>query len=148
MWVVDSGQLGGIQICAPQLLSFSLNTDKLLSRYRFKAEDYYSDSIFANPVVDVRGNNCKDTFVYVADAGGYGLVVYDHQNMRSWRVDNKLFFPYPEGGTFSINGYEFDMMDGVLGMALSPLTPRGDKILYFHSLSSIIESYVLTSVIR
>lgn len=46
-------------------------------------------------------------------------------------------------------GEEFDLMDGVIGMALSPLKgPLIDRILYFHALASITENYVKTSVLR
>lgn len=40
-------------------------------------------------------------------------------------------------------------MDGVIGMALSPLKyPLEDRTLYFHALASITENYVKTSVLR
>ncbi|XP_046604118.1 protein yellow-like isoform X2 [Neodiprion virginianus] len=148
LWVMDTGKIEENQICSPQLLVFSLETNQLLSRYRFPEDHVKESSLFVNPVVDVRGQFCQNTFVYVADVTGFGLIVYDHQKTRSWRINNNLFYPYPNYGTFSIKGEVFDLMDGVLGMALSPLKSNEDRTLYFHSLASRVESYVATSVIR
>lgn len=64
-------------------------------------------SIFCPQVVDVRGekpSDCADTFVYVADVSGFGLLVVDVLRDRSWRVTNKYMFPYPSYGTFTIDG--------------------------------------------
>ncbi|XP_012227991.1 dopaminechrome tautomerase-like [Linepithema humile] len=150
LWVLDTGKVEDRQICRPQLLSFSLRTNKVLSQYKFPKEQFKDDSLFVTLVVDNRdtGNRCHDTFVYIADVTGYGLLVYDHRNSRSWRITNNLFHPYPPHGTFNIKGDTFDLMDGILGLALSPLKQDGDKILYFHSLASKVESWVPTSIIR
>lgn len=57
-------------------------------------------------VVDVQDSNgkCSNTFVYIGDVTGQGLVVFDLKNERSWRINNKLFYPNPEWGTFTIQG--------------------------------------------
>lgn len=57
-------------------------------------------------VVDVRDpqEGCRDTFVYIADVTGYGIIVYDMLNNKSWRVENKLTYPFPPFGTFHIQG--------------------------------------------
>ncbi|NP_001154982.1 yellow-e3 isoform X1 [Nasonia vitripennis] len=150
LWILDTGVIGDRRVCRPQLLSFSLKTNKLLSRHRFPRDQFKEHSLFVTPVVDVRtiDAKCRDTFVYIADVTGFSLVVYDHMNARSWRINNNLFYPYPPHGTFNIGNEVFDLMDGLLGMALSPIRPDGDRTLYFHSLASTTESYVPTSVIR
>ena len=150
MWILDTGVLGEHRICPPQLLAFSLDTNKLLTRYRFPKSQYKEDSLFVTPVVDVRPVNgkCRDTFVYIADVTSFALIVYDHRYSKSWKIINKLFYPYPTYGTFNINNETFDLMDGILGLALGPVRADGDRILYFHSLASRIESWVPTSIIR
>lgn len=60
---------------------------------------------------------------------------------------SNLLYPYPLHGSFSINGAEFDLMDGVFGMALGPML-HGDRRLFFHSLASVRESWVSTRVLR
>lgn len=151
LWVLDTGKLRDRQICRPQILSFSLRTNKLLSQYKFPKEQFKDDSLFVTLAVDQRdddGDKCSGTFVYIADVTGFALIVYDHDNSRSWKINNRLFYPYPNYGIFNINGVTFDLMDGILGLALSPPKENGDKILYFHSLASRVESWVPTSVIR
>lgn len=150
LWVIDTGKLEERQICRPQLLSFSLRTNKILSQYKFPKDQFKDDSLFVTIAVDIRNtaDKCQDTFVYIADVTGFGLLVYDHRNSRSWRITNNLFYPYPPHGTFNIKGETFDLMDGILGLALSPMKQDGDRILYFHSLASRVESWVPTSTIR
>lgn len=55
---------------------------------------------------------------YIADVNECHLYVYDFANDRSWSVTNNLFYPYPFYGDFHINGVDFDLMDGIFGLAL------------------------------
>lgn len=108
------------------------NNDALILRYKFPTNQYRpGTSLFITPVVDVRDpppmGQCTNTRVYIADVTGYGILVYDSQQNRSWRVQNKLVFAHPPYGTFAIAGETFDLMDGILGMALSPRTPSRGK---------------------
>lgn len=50
--------------------------------------------------------------------------------------------------TLIIVGESFELMDGVLGMALSPWRRGRDRYLYFHSLASTTENVVRTGVLR
>lgn len=34
-------------------------------------------------------DKCKRVKVYIADCTGFGLIVYDHQTTKAWRVENK-----------------------------------------------------------
>ena len=149
LWVLDTGKLGDKMVCLPQLHVFSLQTNQLIHRYRFPRDQIKEDSLFVTVAVDVRDHNRggKDTFAYIADVTGFGLLVYDYRHSRSWRIQNNLFYPYPPYGTFHIKGDTFDLMDGILGLALGPIH-NGDRTLYFHSLASRVEGSVLTSVIR
>ncbi|XP_026470892.1 major royal jelly protein 1-like [Ctenocephalides felis] len=172
MWVLDTGMIGSTQHCPPQLVVFNLHTDKMIMRYRFPEDQYKSGiSLFVTPVVDVQDSNgkCSNTFVYIGDVTGQGLVVFDLKNERSWRINNKLFYPNPEWGTFTIQGESFDLMDGIVGMALTPQQAkdtrfiqnlfnhgngyngnkhRGEpRTLYFHALASNAENMVTTDVL-
>lgn len=71
--------------------------------------------------MDVRdATTCSNTMVYIADVAGFGLLVYSYQRNTAWRFDNKLFYPNPDYGTFTIDGDSFDQMDGIFGLALTP----------------------------
>ncbi|XP_039753932.1 protein yellow-like isoform X2 [Pararge aegeria] len=151
LWVMDAGKIGENQVCPPQLLAFDLNTDQLIYRHKISASNYVATSLHVTPVVDVRGqdpSDCSDTYVYVADVTGFLLLVVDVLNNRSWKVAHRLMYPTPARGFFTIAGESFDLMDGILGMALSPSKPGHDRILYFHSLASSTENVVRTSVLR
>ncbi|XP_014204773.1 protein yellow-like [Copidosoma floridanum] len=158
LWVMDTGViLGEGRPCPPQLLSFSLKTNKLLSRYRIP-DDQFDPllSLHVTVVADVRmkpndyskDKSCKDTFVYIADNQAHALIVYDHAAVRSWKIINPLFDPNPDDSKFYIHDKTFELMDGIIGMALGPVQPDGDRTLYFHSLASRVESHVPTSIIR
>nr|XP_033340386.1 protein yellow-like [Megalopta genalis] len=149
LWVVDTGKFGNDWICPPKLHVFDLHTDKLITRYKFPKDQYKEDSLFVTVAVDVRNEpyNGNTTYAYIADVTGFALIVYDHERSRSWKINNNLFYPYPPYGTFYIKGDTFDLMDGIIGLALSP-ADDADRTLYFHSLASRVESKVPTSVIR
>lgn len=57
--------------------------------------------------MDVRGQgpyDCADTYVYIADVSGFAILVVDVAGNRSWRVTNRLMYPYPSRGIFTIDG--------------------------------------------
>lgn len=106
-------------------------------------------SILVTPMVDIRNGQCTgDTYVYVADAQAFSIIVHDTTKGTSWRIIDKSFYPYPNYGTFTILGDSFELMDGVLGMALAPVEPSGDRKLFYHSLSSATENWVWTSYLQ
>lgn len=152
IWILDTGKLGEEQVCPPQILIFSLENDRLISKYKFPNDQYKDSSLFVTPVIDIPSSRselkCLDTHVYIADVTGFSLLVYSLRTNRSWKITNKYFYPYPDYGTFHIKGDSFDLMDGILGMALSPVRRDGDRILYFHSLAGVKEGWVKTSVIK
>lgn len=51
LWVLDSGAIGSTQYCPPKLLVYDLQTDTLLSRYRFPKDQYNDVSLFITPVI-------------------------------------------------------------------------------------------------
>nr|ATB56353.1 yellow-d2 [Leptinotarsa decemlineata] len=150
LWVLDAGRLLDGIICPPQILAFDLKTNKLLHRYEIPTTQIESRSILVTPVVEIRDtrNHCQNTFVYLADCQTYSIIVYDLQRQTSWRVTDKTMYPNPDCGTYSIQGDSFDLMDGVLGMSLSPASLGGDRKLFYHAMSSSTENWVYTSYLR
>ena len=156
LWVVDSGTVNIFtkerkRICQPQLLVFSLKNKKLLLRYRIPESVLEPHSILTTVVADILDVNgrCREAFAYLADVTGFGLIVVDAHREKSWRVASNYFYPYPLHGHYEINNVEFDLMDGVLGLALSPAqNDKKDKTLYFHSLASVRESWVSAALLR
>lgn len=52
------------------------------------------------------------------------------------------------GSISIILGEKFDLMDGILGLALTKYIPGRDRTLFFHSLSSVTQNRVETSILR
>jgi len=147
MWVIDSGSVGGVQHCPPQLLQFDLNTDTLMHRFRFPNETYTPGaSLFISPNLLVQDppprGNCARTMIYVPDVTFHGLVVYDHKANAAWRVEHRFMYPDPDYGLHTIAGESFTLMDGIF-------TVNNDKRnLYFHPLASVSEYSVPLSVLN
>lgn len=115
-------------------------------------------------LVDIKApfNSCSKTKVYIPDVNAFALIVYDFETDKSWRIQNKLFYPNPNFGTFTIAGESFDMMDGIFGIALkkdkinnsdnlidsNTKKETDDRLMYFHALSSNTENTVPLSVIN
>lgn len=152
LWVLDSGLIDvtvkPMQVCAPQILVFDLETDTLIRRHVLKDEDIKQDSLYSNIVVDVRDGDCENVHAYATDVWRFGILVYSLEKDRSWRVTNHLFFPDPLAAAYKLHGLEYSWTDGVFGLSLSPYDKTfDDRILYFHAMSSFREFYVKTSVI-
>jgi hypothetical protein len=153
---VDSGTVNIFakerkRICQPQLLVFDLKNKKPLLRYRIPESVLEPHSLLTTVVADILDVNgrCREAFAYLADVTGFGLIVVDAHREKSWRVVSNYFYPYPLSGHYEINNEEFDLMDGVLGLALSPpQNDNKDKTLYFHSLASVRESWVSAALLR
>ncbi|XP_055635772.1 protein yellow-like isoform X2 [Toxorhynchites rutilus septentrionalis] len=177
LWIVDTGKIGDRRICLPKIVAFDLRTDTIIHQYQIPASQLMCDiSLLVSILVDVRDppprGSCSNTMAYVADVTGAGLIVYDMARGKSWRVTNKLMHPNPDYGTFTIADESFDLMDGMLSMALSPKTRSdhnspdfvfnsaygvsqpsrpailNDRLLFFHALASAAENAVRTSVLH
>ncbi|XP_025835010.1 protein yellow-like, partial [Agrilus planipennis] len=148
LWLLDSGDRNNGQICPPQILAFDLETDTLLYRYEIPSSQYEYRSLFVTPIVDVRDEECNDTMVYVADALAFSIIVYNPTLGVSWRATDETMYADPNFGTYDIHGISFDLLDGILGMDLSPYKPGSDRILFYHAMSSITENFVYTSDLR
>ncbi|XP_030751653.1 major royal jelly protein 3-like isoform X2 [Sitophilus oryzae] len=150
LWVLDTGKIGSNIICRPQILAFDVETNQVIHRHELGTEVVGAQYLLVTPAVDVRDPNsgCQDTFVYVADVLGYSLIVYDVFRDRSWRIQDKSMYPYPNFGTYNIAGDSFELMDGILGLSLSPNRQGEDRVLFFHAMSSPTENWVYTSDIR
>lgn len=147
MWVIDSGRVGEVYQCPPQLLKFDLSTDRLLHRFRFPNDTYVPHAslpIATNLLTQdppPRGN-CGRTMIYIPDVNYHGLIVYDHQADAAWRIQNRFMYPDPDYGRHTIAGESFTLMDSIF-------TVNNDRQnLYFHPLASISEYSVPLSLIN
>ncbi|KAK1127848.1 hypothetical protein K0M31_003339 [Melipona bicolor] len=152
LWGVDTGIddiLGTSRQVRPvRIFVIDLKTDKILRVYPLKSTDQVSDSFFADSVVDADPDNCENSYFYISDLSGYGLVVYSWAKNDSWRISHNFFHFDPLHGNFNISGFNFQWQDGLFGMSLSALQSDGYKTLYFHAMSGITEFSVSTEVLQ
>ncbi|XP_077276653.1 L-dopachrome tautomerase yellow-b [Temnothorax americanus] len=149
LWILDTGLtdiLGNPeQQAPPALIVYDLATDRMLRKYVIPSDQRTADSLFAN--IAVEDYSCEDSYGYLGDLGGPGLVVYSWNLRKSWLVKHHSFHPDPMGGDFKVSGISFQWNDGLFGMALAP-TGDGYSTMYYHPLSSGMEFSVSTRLLR
>ncbi|XP_039491944.1 protein yellow [Drosophila santomea] len=148
LWVVDSGQVNSLQLCPPQILTFDLVKDELVQRHPLPPDAYIpSVSIFTALVVDLaeRGtpNRCVGGRAYIADAWGYGLIVFDSLTGRSWRIEHESMKPSPLLGL----GRSSNSQAGIFTVSLSP-SEAEERFLYFHTLNAFNEVRVPLALVN
>lgn len=68
----------------------------------------------------------------MTDTTGYGLVIYDSDSEKIWRLESGIFRPDPIFANYTIRDEHFQLQNGILGMAKHPYAP----VLYFRPMSS------------
>ncbi|XP_072931763.1 uncharacterized protein [Epargyreus clarus] len=151
MWVIDSGQVKDFetsrQICPPTLFAIDLETNTVIRRFPIPERFVLQNSLITNLVVDSRDARCRDLHVYIADTYRFGLIVFRHSDAAFWRFSHYTFYPEPLLSNYTLHGLNYQWSDGLLGMSLGKLH-LGDRLLYYHSMSSSLEFFVNTSVLR
>ncbi|XP_055529991.1 protein yellow-like isoform X2 [Wyeomyia smithii] len=152
LWVIDAGVIDTLtnlqQICPPKVLAFDLLTDKLLFTYELPPEQVKQDSLHTNLAVDIRDGKCDDAFIYVADVWRYGITVISLREGKSWRTTNYLYNPNPFASDYNYLDLNFQWSDGVFGLSLSPVHSNGDRMVFYHPMSSYTEFQVPASVLQ
>lgn len=152
LWVLDTGTIGigntTRNVCPYSLNVFDLHSNTRIRRYELRPEDTNADTFIANIAIDI-GRDCDDTFAYMSDELGYGLIAYSWMENKSWRFEHSFFFPDPLRGDFNVAGLNFQWgEEGIFGLALSPIGNDGFRTLYFSPLASYREFKVSTRVLR
>ncbi|KAF4529165.1 hypothetical protein B566_EDAN017688 [Ephemera danica] len=161
LWVLDTGAVNTFvkfeQICPPQVHVFDLHTDRLIHRYRFPEEAYKQESLFTSIEVEYPDSHCggslgpSGAIIYVTDTTMFALVVADLRlqgSSSAWRVQDKTMYPTPEAGSFVVAGESFELMDGVLSIALSPRNNKLERLLFYHAMSSFRQRWVPTRILH
>ncbi|XP_035902665.1 protein yellow [Anopheles stephensi] len=152
LWALDTGTVGigntTQQLCPYALNIWDLKTNRRLRRYELRADDTNANTFIANIAIDM-GRSCDDTYAYMSDELGYGLIVYSFEQNKSWRFAHSFFFPDPLRGDFNVAGLNFQWgEEGIFGMSLTPLQADGFRTLYFSPLASHREFTVSTRILR
>lgn len=148
LWVLDSGKVGSKVFCKPKLLIYDLNKwDRLMLRYEFPSAVITERSSLSNIITESYQKNCSDSTAYIADMHDHGLIMFDLLTKTSWRIQSSFFYPYPSEAYVTIQDQSFELMSGLLGLALSPPDDH-DRKLYFHSYSSVREAWIPVNALK
>lgn len=144
MWILDSGEIEFVQHCQPQVLVLDILTETVVHRYRLPPKVFRTGvSRFVTPAVDIEDpppyGTCSKAFVYMADATGTSLIVYDVVKQDSWRIENRYTFPDPDFSKHTVAGESFELLDGVFGLSITPRSLGDPRLLYFHALSNDVQ---------
>ncbi|EFN61808.1 Major royal jelly protein 1 [Camponotus floridanus] len=136
LWVLDNGRIENKVICPAQLLVFDLATNALIKRVKIpnnlSQNSLTKMGLLVTIVLETYGPHCAHTTAYMADVLGYGLIIYDSDSEKIWRLESEVFYPDSNFANYTIRGESFQLHDGILGMAKHPYAP----VLYFRSMSS------------
>ncbi|KAK0095302.1 hypothetical protein PV326_008731 [Microctonus aethiopoides] len=152
LWIIDSGTVNLTsepqQLCPPAIFIFDLRSDRLIKRYQIPEYQVKQDSLWSNIVVDIRNDDCNSAKAYISDVWRFAMIIYDFTTDSSFRIQHHFFLPDPLSSRYELHGINFQWIDGILGLALSPVDINNDRTLFFHPMSSFREFAVSTSVIR
>ncbi|XP_046412041.1 major royal jelly protein 1-like isoform X1 [Neodiprion fabricii] len=149
LWLVDSGKIGNEQVCSAKIFGFDPSTDEMLYNMTIP------DNISHNPtntsqgrlelqVVETTGDNCENTWLYISDLEGYGLLI---SNLTAtWRLQDKIFEPdYSDASATNFTSCD-DSVDMYLGPSGLLIFPPGfvedGNYLIFKPMSKI-KSYTV-----
>ncbi|KAK0159455.1 hypothetical protein PV328_010331 [Microctonus aethiopoides] len=116
LWMVDVGRSAGVQVCPMKIMIFDLITDQLVHKYEIPRTEAFGMASLVTPIVEV-GATCLKSVLYIADVAEYGIVVYDLEADRSWRLNNtrgNAFGPDSDATNITIANESFDLTDGTL----------------------------------
>lgn len=152
LWVLDTGTIGFFntttRLCPITLSVYDLKTNIRLRKYELPLNNLTPRSFVANIEVD-EGTSCDDTFAYMADELGYGLIAYSWELNKSWRFSHSYFKPDPLAYDFHVGGINFQWEDiGIFSMAISPKQSDDFRTLLFSPLTSNREFAVSTKILR
>ncbi|KYN10301.1 Major royal jelly protein 5 [Trachymyrmex cornetzi] len=140
IFVLDTGIILTDQVCNPKLLIFNLEDDTLVKTIYIPLDmaiNRTGSGLLAQPLVYFP-KECTEfldeMIVFMADAGGCGLVVYDSSKKRICRVESD--YMKPTDVSFSVASKNFTMEYGILDFYY---TIFSGKEIYKISIKTLLE---------
>ncbi|XP_046412047.1 major royal jelly protein 1-like [Neodiprion fabricii] len=126
LWFVDSGKIGDKQVCSAKLFAFNTTTDQVIHRIDIPHELTHnsvdpSKGRLEIQFVETKGDSCDETWAYIGDPEGYGLVIWDGSDI--WRLENDdVYAPASSATKFSVAGENVTLE---LGTSIVRIPPPG-----------------------
>ncbi|XP_043784588.1 major royal jelly protein 3-like [Apis laboriosa] len=146
LWVLDSGLVNNQPMCSPKLVTFDLNTSKLVKQVEIPHNIAVNATTGMGELVSlaVQAIDPTNTMVYIADEKGQGLIIYQNSDDSFHRLTSNTFDYDPRYTKLTVAGESFTVQNGICGIALSPVTNN----LYYSPLASHGLYYVNTEQFR
>lgn len=144
LWVIDTGRLGGTQVCPPKIMAFDPKTGKVLHTYTFPDGIFVPGvSMFSNFVLANSSRfSCQKNIFYITDPRGYRMVVYNQATKSSWYIEHPALRPEDQYIPVTVNGTLFNFPDGIYQINLNKTHA------IFHALASVSEYAVPLSLVN
>ncbi|KAF4520805.1 hypothetical protein B566_EDAN002383 [Ephemera danica] len=151
LWVIDTGVANSRRICPAQIVAFDLATDDMVHRFRYPENVLREESLPGAIEVEYPAGHCgppSTAVVYASDVTTFTLLVADLSTNRAWRVRHRTMFPSANAAIININDESLELMDGIVGLALSPPLTQPQRELFYNPLSGYRQHWVRTDVLR
>lgn len=152
LWFVDTGLLeypnNQTQVQPPSIWIINLHTNERVQRFEFPEAMRARPDGLMGITVDVERTNCGNAYAYFPNMRTFNIHVYSLRENRAWTTRHNYYFPEPQSGDFNVGGYKFQWSDGIFSIALGPQITPGNRWAYFHSMASLSDYRVPTSVLK
>ncbi|XP_031777739.1 protein yellow [Nasonia vitripennis] len=141
MWVLENGRTEfntkqPRTNCPTRLVILDLkNGGKVLLDYPFPRDVVHIESVFANDIV-VDHEDGGWAYITDTDSDFPGIIVFSLKDKTSWKVIHQSMKAKKEASKFVVNGTIFETNGPIDGIALSPVSDRGDRMLFYTPLAS------------
>lgn len=153
MWVLDSGRTDTLTLeakayCPPRLVILDLeNQGQILRSYTFPPDVAKPDSAYLNDIV-LDHEDGGVAYISDTDIENPGIIVFSLQNRTSWKVTHDSMRPKSDAVSLRVSGTLVTKPVAVDGIALSPASTEGNRVLYYTPLSSFSLFSIPTWVLK
>ncbi|XP_015521328.2 uncharacterized protein LOC107225390 [Neodiprion lecontei] len=140
LWIVDSGKIGNVSACPAKIIAFDAETDEVLEHVIIPDELTHNSVNTSNgrleiQAVETSGDSCNETWLYIGDPEGYGLVIWNGSTI--WRLENdNVYAPDPTATDFSVAKENVTLELGIFNVEITPTGFIEQGYLLFAPLAS------------
>ncbi|KAJ8664473.1 hypothetical protein QAD02_006135 [Eretmocerus hayati] len=153
LWVLDSGRTNILALearttCPPRLVLLDLEDNgAVLRSYSFPPDVVHPESAYLRDLVI---DHEDGGFAYISDADEKhpGVIVVSVENSTSWKVSHESMRGKDGDVTFVIEQTRNTRKNHIYGLALSPASAEGERMLYYCPMSSFAMFTLPTSALK
>ncbi|XP_003425569.1 protein yellow [Nasonia vitripennis] len=142
MWVLDTGRAETLNSnikptpCPPRLVILDIeNKGAVLRSYAFPSDVAHPETAYLTDLV-IDHEDAGWAYITDTDDKHPGIIVFSLAKGTSWKVVHESMLAKPDAIGFSIEQVRVKQAYHVKGIALSPASQQGERVLYYTPLSS------------